>query len=74
MNQQILIPTALCLPVPDIEALIQGRTIVALPRMFLRPGQKFSLYPAEISGSQLSYKQYYPKNLKVSCCNLNKLV
>ena len=48
MNQLFSIPTALCLPAPDIEALIQGRTIVALPRMFIRPGQRFALYPANM--------------------------
>ncbi len=51
MNQQLSIPTALCLPVPDIEALIQGRTIAALPKMFIRPGQRFALYPADYSVS-----------------------
>jgi hypothetical protein len=51
MNQQFSIPTALCLPLPDIEALIQGRTIAALPRMFIRPGQRFALYPADSSVS-----------------------
>jgi Domain of unknown function (DUF1802) len=51
MNQQFSIPTALCLPVPDIEALIQGRTIAALPRMFIRPGQRFALYPTDSSVS-----------------------
>ncbi|MBN3927063.1 DUF1802 family protein [Nostoc sp. NMS4] len=51
MNQQFSIPTALCLSVPDIEALIQGRTIAALPKMFIRPGQRFALYPADYSVS-----------------------
>ncbi len=51
MNQQFSIPTALCLHAPDIEALIQGRTIAALPRMFIRPGQRFALYPADSSVS-----------------------
>ncbi|MEH1839216.1 MAG: DUF1802 family protein [Nostoc sp.] len=51
MNQQFSIPTALCLLVPDIEALIQGRTIAALPRMFIRPGQRFALYPTDASVS-----------------------
>lgn len=51
MNQQFSIPTALCLPAPDIEALIQGRTIAALPKMFIRPGQRFALYPADSSAS-----------------------
>lgn len=47
MNQQFSLPTALCLPFPDIEALIQGRTIAALPKMFIRSGQRFALYPAD---------------------------
>ncbi|MEH2293527.1 DUF1802 family protein [Nostoc sp.] len=51
MNQQFSIPTALCLCVSDIEALIQGRTIAALPRMFIRPGQRFALYPTDSSAS-----------------------
>ncbi|MFW9258355.1 DUF1802 family protein [Nostoc sp. CALU 546] len=51
MNQQFSIPTALCLSAPDIEALIQGRTIAALPKMFIRPGQRFALYPADSSVS-----------------------
>ncbi|MBN3874662.1 DUF1802 family protein [Nostoc sp. JL33] len=51
MNQQFSIQTALCLSVHDIEALIQGRTIAALPKMFIRPGQRFALYPADSSVS-----------------------
>ncbi|MCF2148817.1 DUF1802 family protein [Desmonostoc muscorum LEGE 12446] len=51
MNQLFSIPTALCLPAPDIEALIQGRTIAALPKMFIRPGQRFALYPTDSSVS-----------------------
>ncbi|MBW4601276.1 MAG: DUF1802 family protein [Calothrix sp. FI2-JRJ7] len=58
MSSSIMINTALCLPTPDIEALIQGRLIVALPRMFLRPGQTFALYPVDIQ-SQLPYEKYY---------------
>ncbi len=47
MNQLFSIPTALCLPAPDIEALIKGRTVAALPKMFIRPGQRFALYSAD---------------------------
>ncbi|RUS97393.1 hypothetical protein DSM106972_084960 [Dulcicalothrix desertica PCC 7102] len=55
MSSSIIINTALCLPTPDIEALIQGRLITALPRMFLRPGQTFALYPIDT----LAYDNYY---------------
>ncbi|MFM2062619.1 MAG: hypothetical protein RLZZ507_2289 [Cyanobacteriota bacterium] len=60
MNQSFSLPTALCLPVPDIEALIQGQTIAVLPEMFLRPGQRFYLYPVEISTVEID--KYYRKN------------
>ncbi|MEG5018163.1 MULTISPECIES: DUF1802 family protein [unclassified Microcoleus] len=53
MNQSILLQTALALPVPDIEALIQGRMIAAMPRMFLNPGRTFALYPADNSNMPL---------------------
>ncbi|MBW4506635.1 MAG: DUF1802 family protein [Scytonematopsis contorta HA4267-MV1] len=59
MNQLFSIQTGLCLPKLDIEALIQGRTVVALPRMFIRPGLKFSLYPTEC---RFSVEQYYRSN------------
>ncbi|MBW4642873.1 MAG: DUF1802 family protein [Goleter apudmare HA4340-LM2] len=49
MIQVFSLPTALCLPTSDIEALIQGRTIAALPKIFLRPGQRFALYSADSS-------------------------
>ena len=72
MNSQISISTALCLPAPDIEALIQGRTIAALSRMFLRPGQQFSLYPSNVLNIPFSIEQYYRSNfLTVAQTNLN---
>ncbi len=72
MNSQIAISTALCLPAPDIEALIQGRTIAALSRMFLRPGQQFSLYPSNVLNIPFSIEQYYRSNfLTVAQTNLN---
>ena len=59
MNQSILLQTALALPVPDIEALIQGRMIAAMPRMFLNSGRTFALYPANLSVDLLSGDGYY---------------
>ena len=73
MNPQVSISTALCLPVPDIAALIQGRIIAALPRMFLRPGQQFALYPSNILNIPLSVKQYYQSNfVPIAQANLNQ--
>src|SRR4028119_193218 len=59
MSKSILLQTALALPVPDIEALIQGRMIAAMPRMFLNPGRTFALYPANLSVDLLSGDGYY---------------
>ncbi|MFQ4142630.1 DUF1802 family protein [Chlorogloeopsis sp. ULAP02] len=55
----VSISTALCLPAPDIEALVQGRTIAALPKMFIRTGQQFALYPTDSLNIPLSVEQYY---------------
>ncbi|MEG3921932.1 DUF1802 family protein [Microcoleus sp. N9_B2] len=49
----MLIDIALRLPAPDIEALIEGRMIAAMPRMFLNPGRTFALYPADNSNMPL---------------------
>ncbi|MEH2004557.1 DUF1802 family protein [Nostoc sp.] len=62
MNESVLIYNALCLSAPDIEALIEGRMIVAMPRKLLNTGQKFALYPLDYSTNQLSIEQYYHPN------------
>ncbi|MEH1999643.1 MAG: DUF1802 family protein [Nostoc sp.] len=62
MSESILIYNALCLPAPDIEALIQGRMIAVMPRKLLNTGQKFALYPLDYSANQLSIEQYYCLN------------
>ncbi len=59
MSESVLIYNALCLPSPDVEALIQGRIIAAMPRKFINPGQTFALYPADISLNLLPPEQYY---------------
>ncbi|GAA6618543.1 DUF1802 family protein [Scytonema sp. NUACC26] len=74
MSQPILLQTALCLPVLDIEALIEGQMIAAMPRNFINPGQQFALYPVNVSINLLSTEQYYrasflPTAQKV-CINL----
>jgi len=62
MNQLFSLPTALCLPVSDIEALIQGQTVVALSGMFIRSGQRFGLYPTDNLLIPLSIQKYYRPN------------
>ncbi len=59
MNNFVSIATALCLPPPDIEALLQGRMVVAMPRTFINPGQQFALYPCDVLTNSLAVEQYY---------------
>ncbi|BDA72168.1 hypothetical protein CAL7716_063340 [Calothrix sp. PCC 7716] len=56
MVESILLQTALCLPAPDVEALAQGRMIVAMPRRYINPGQQFVLCPVDVS---FPWRQYY---------------
>jgi Domain of unknown function (DUF1802) len=56
MVESILLQTALCLPAPDVEALAQGRMIVAIPRRYINPGQLFALCPVDVS---FPWQQYY---------------
>ena len=58
MNKSVSIYNALCLPASDLEALIQGRIIAAIPHKLLTPGQKFALYPVETSVNVLSIKAW----------------
>jgi hypothetical protein len=59
MTNLVSISTAICLPAPDIEALLQGRMVVAMPRTFINPGQQFALHPCDISTNSLAIEQYY---------------
>ncbi|WP_445635699.1 DUF1802 domain-containing protein [Nostoc sp. DSM 114161] len=63
MSNLILLNTALCLPAPDVEALLQGRIIIALPQTFIHPGRSFALYPSATSINVLPDGQYYKSNL-----------
>ncbi|AFY54056.1 hypothetical protein Riv7116_1496 [Rivularia sp. PCC 7116] len=51
--------TMLCLPAPEIEALIQGRIIVAITRKFIHPHRQFALYPKKELNIALSVEEYY---------------
>ena len=52
------IDRAIRLPAPDVEALIQGRTIAAIVWRTFEPGEQYALYPGTVSGN-LPYDQYY---------------
>lgn len=78
MSNSAVINTALCLPVPDIEALLQGRTIVAMCRNYIVPERQFALYPIDDSVNPLPVEQYYhsnflpiAKNALAQLCNEN---
>ena len=62
----VSLQTALCLPVLDIEALIHGYTILALPKMFIHPGQRFALYPVDTLLIPLSIQQYYRSSFSLN--------
>lgn len=63
MSNTILLNTALCLPFSDVEALLEGRIIIALPRTFIQPGRSFALYPSATSINVLPNEEYYKSNL-----------
>lgn len=48
---RLYLDTAIRLPAPDVEALIQGRSIAAIPQQFLDPGRVFALYPSDAANS-----------------------
>ncbi|MEH2106465.1 DUF1802 family protein [Nostoc sp.] len=54
-----MINTALRLPAPEIEALLQGRIIAVMPNKFITPGREFALSPADTSINLLPVEQYY---------------
>ncbi len=58
----LYLDTALRLPAPDIEALIQGRSIAVMPRSFLDVGKVFALYPTDVSHNLLPVEQQYRSN------------
>jgi len=54
-----MINIGLRLPVPEIEALLQGKTIVAITNNFLSPGRKFAIYPSDELLNILPVERYY---------------
>ncbi|MBE9186500.1 DUF1802 family protein [Microcoleus sp. LEGE 07076] len=52
------IDKAIRLPVPDVEALIQGRMIAAIVWRTFNPGEQYALYPGNIAGD-LHCDRYY---------------
>jgi hypothetical protein len=62
MSKSLVISTALCLPAPEIEALLHGRLIVAKLNKFINPGRIFALYPTSALIKTLTVERYYHSN------------
>lgn len=60
------IDRAIRLPAPDVEALIQGRTIAALVWRMFNPGEQYALYPGIISGNLPCDRSYRSSFLPVA--------
>ncbi|WP_416674508.1 DUF1802 family protein [Egbenema bharatensis] len=59
MDELISIDRALCLPAPDIAALVEGQNIVAISKVAVQRGWTFALYPCELLISSLPIEQQY---------------
>lgn len=75
MNNSLSIQTGLYLPAPEIEALTQGRVIVAITKLSIRPGQTFALVPANNYLITMPIEAYYNQNfLSFAKTSLNQLI
>jgi hypothetical protein len=74
MSESVLLEKALCLPAPDVEALVQGRMIVATPQIFIDAGEQFVLYPCDTSINLLpTVRHYRPNFLHIAQTSLSQL-
>lgn len=62
MSDDIIIYEGLRLPAPDIEALLQGRLIVAISDSFINRKRKLALYSTKLETKSLSVKRCYHQN------------
>lgn len=60
MSNLVSITAAFTLPALEIEALLQGKTIVAIAKAFTAAGRTFALYPSEVASSLSSTQLYRP--------------
>lgn len=59
MGELISLERALCLPAPDITALLKGQNIVAIPKVAVQRGWTFALYPCDLLNDSLPVQQQY---------------
>jgi hypothetical protein len=62
MVESVLIDKALYLPAPDVEALAEGRVVVAIPRVSIEKGWSFILYPGDFFTRSLPIEKHYHPN------------
>jgi hypothetical protein len=59
MDDLLLLDRALCLPAPDIAALLEGQNIVAISKVAVQRGWTFALYPCDLLIDSLPVEQQY---------------
>jgi hypothetical protein len=59
MDELISLDRALCLPAPEIAALIEGQNIVAISKVAVQRGWAFALYPCHLLIDSLPVQQQY---------------
>lgn len=59
MNEYFSLLIALPIPALEVDALIAGKIIAVITRIFLNPGRQFSLYHGDSSLNPLPPEQYY---------------
>jgi hypothetical protein len=74
MLETILVDRALCLPAPDVEVLIGGQIVVAIPRIFIERGWSFAIVSVDAASNLLPIERHYhPKFLPTAKFALNQL-
>ncbi len=59
MSNYFSLPIALRIPALEVDALIEGKIIAIIAKIFLNPGRQFSLYPGDSSLNPLPPEEYY---------------
>lgn len=74
MSEIVLIDRALCLPAPDLEALMHGQVVAAIPRVSIDKGWSFILCPGDTSTNLLPVeRQYLPNFIPTAKAALTQL-
>ncbi|MBM0740597.1 DUF1802 family protein [Phormidium sp. CLA17] len=63
MTDAVYLDRALCLPAPDIAALLHGQLIAVIPNVPVQKGWTFLLYPCAQNGDALPIEQQYRSHI-----------